>query len=295
MCITATGDGKSALFAVPILVHLEISQNPSKYPRFNVPIKKNPVGLVIVPTKGLGNNIVDELEGFGIKAFAFTAENIAEARRSGTKIVQDIIQSKYQVVCVDPEHLREPDWYRIMNSTSFRSNVIFGCAEEAHLIDEWGSTFRPLFRHIGTFLRGRLPSSISRFALTATLQPGPSTTSLIEYLNEGRKTIIHVRTIELSYRVFLFLFNHAPNGANPLRRIRTFNSLATSTYNKKTIDLINNDPEFQVVIATKAFTNGIHAKALVDSISLGHRNTNESEQQGSVGEILTMHKIFGYH
>ncbi|EEB88771.1 hypothetical protein MPER_13216 [Moniliophthora perniciosa FA553] len=323
MCITATGDGKSALFAVPILVHLEIIRNPSKYPKFNILMKEKPVGLVVIPTKGLGNNIVDELKGFGIKAFAFTAENIAEARRSGIKIIEDIILCKYQIVCVDPEHLREPDWYRIMNSTSFRSNIIFGCAEEAHLIDEWGLTFRPLFRHIGTFLRGRLPSSISHFALTATLPPGPSTTSvcsslgfqegsfkfirrsnerpntkiivkqltspiggskfpqLLEYLNEGRKTIIHVRTIELSYRVFLFLFNHAPDGTNPLRRIRTFNSLATSTYNKKTIDLINNDSEFQVVIATKAFTNGIHAKALVDSISLGTSETqNESEQAG---------------
>ncbi|KAK7051283.1 hypothetical protein VNI00_004783 [Paramarasmius palmivorus] len=47
MYITGTGDGKSALFIVPILVHLEISQ----YPQFNVPIKKKPVGIVIAPTK----------------------------------------------------------------------------------------------------------------------------------------------------------------------------------------------------------------------------------------------------
>ncbi|KAK7060765.1 mRNA splicing protein prp28 [Paramarasmius palmivorus] len=80
MYITGTGDGKSALFIVPILVHLEISQNTRKYPQFNVPIKKKPVGIVIAPTKGLANNIVKESAKFGIKAFAFTQQNISAAR-----------------------------------------------------------------------------------------------------------------------------------------------------------------------------------------------------------------------
>jgi superfamily II DNA/RNA helicase len=56
--ITATGDGKSALFAVPILVHLEISKSPDLYPKFKIPIRKKPVGIVVTPTKGLANNIV---------------------------------------------------------------------------------------------------------------------------------------------------------------------------------------------------------------------------------------------
>ncbi|KAJ7768789.1 hypothetical protein B0H16DRAFT_1715982 [Mycena metata] len=33
LCITATGEGKSALFAVPILVLLEVAKNPAMYPR----------------------------------------------------------------------------------------------------------------------------------------------------------------------------------------------------------------------------------------------------------------------
>lgn len=36
--IEATGGGKSALFGVPILIHLELYQNPSLYPTFMVPI-----------------------------------------------------------------------------------------------------------------------------------------------------------------------------------------------------------------------------------------------------------------
>ncbi|KAJ7716919.1 hypothetical protein B0H16DRAFT_1800505 [Mycena metata] len=34
LCITATGDEKSALFAVPILVLLEVAKNPAMYPGF---------------------------------------------------------------------------------------------------------------------------------------------------------------------------------------------------------------------------------------------------------------------
>ena len=60
--IDATGGGKSALFGVPILVHLEISKNPNSYPTFAVPIHLNPIGVVVTPTKGLASNIVRALE-----------------------------------------------------------------------------------------------------------------------------------------------------------------------------------------------------------------------------------------
>ncbi|KAE9392900.1 hypothetical protein BT96DRAFT_999944 [Gymnopus androsaceus JB14] len=41
---------------------------------------------------------------------------------------------------------------------------------------------------------------------------------LIPYLNQCRKTVIHARTIDLSYRIFMFLFNHTPTSSNPLRQ-----------------------------------------------------------------------------
>ncbi|KAE9390951.1 hypothetical protein BT96DRAFT_1062434 [Gymnopus androsaceus JB14] len=56
--IEATGGGKSALFGIPVLVHLEISQNPSLYPKFTVPIRSDPIAVVVTPTKGLASNIV---------------------------------------------------------------------------------------------------------------------------------------------------------------------------------------------------------------------------------------------
>ncbi|KAF5344533.1 hypothetical protein D9758_016475 [Tetrapyrgos nigripes] len=294
--ITATGDGKSALFAIPILVHAEVANNPTLYPSFSVTMRKKPVGIVITPTKGLANNIVYELQHqFRIPAFAYTQNNVSDASRNGRNIVKEIIDCKFQIVCVDPEHLRKPEWTTITDSEPFRSNVIFGCTEEAHVVEEWGLGFRPLFRLIGSFFRGRLPSSISRFAMTATMLPGAPYDSvcsslgfhgpnfhlircsnecpnvqidieelttplggrefpqLLPYLNQRRKTIIHVKTIELGYRVFLYLFKNAPK-----------------TYNRHCL-----------AIATKAFSLGIHADPLEDSICVGDPDTQpETDQLG---------------
>jgi superfamily II DNA/RNA helicase len=57
LCCTATGDGKSAAFAVPSLVLLEYNKHLAAYPA-GLPTQTNPVGVVITPTKGLADNIV---------------------------------------------------------------------------------------------------------------------------------------------------------------------------------------------------------------------------------------------
>ncbi|KAE9386074.1 hypothetical protein BT96DRAFT_1006436 [Gymnopus androsaceus JB14] len=195
--ITATGDRKSALFAIPPLVHLEISQNRNEYPNFNIRIREKPVGIVVTPTKGLANNIVKQLaKDFNITGFAYTAENpTKKKRKAGINIINEITSCQFQVVCVDPEHLREWEWYLIAASPFFHQNVIFACAEEGHIIDEWGLDFRPLFQHIGSFFRGHLPSNISVFSITVTMQPGEPLRSVCStlglsgtrfHLNAGR-------------------------------------------------------------------------------------------------------------
>ncbi|KAJ7690572.1 hypothetical protein B0H14DRAFT_2200433, partial [Mycena olivaceomarginata] len=58
---TATGDGKSAAFSVPILLLNEYNVNPTLYPS-GLPTRLKPLGVVVTPTKGLANNIVRSLE-----------------------------------------------------------------------------------------------------------------------------------------------------------------------------------------------------------------------------------------
>ncbi|KAJ7032628.1 hypothetical protein C8F04DRAFT_1396488 [Mycena alexandri] len=134
LSITATGDGKSALFAVPIIVLLEVAKNPAMYPGFGDRARKTPVGLVIAPTKGLAANIIFELEALGIPALACTREALADARIAGRNIPAEIASCRWSIVCVDPEQLMNKMWEFITNCQEFRDNISFTSVDEAHLI-----------------------------------------------------------------------------------------------------------------------------------------------------------------
>lgn len=56
LCCMATCGGKSALFAVPIIVLRERARNRHLYP--DLPTRALPQGVVVTPTKGLAANIV---------------------------------------------------------------------------------------------------------------------------------------------------------------------------------------------------------------------------------------------
>ncbi|KAJ7113607.1 P-loop containing nucleoside triphosphate hydrolase protein, partial [Mycena epipterygia] len=325
LCVTATGDGKSAIFAVPIIVLLEVAQNPAAYPGFVN--QKKPVGLVIAPTKGLATNIVYELGELRVPAFACTSDNLAEARKAGRNIASEIAACCWPIVVIDPEHLTDKDWERITDSQLFRDNIVFVCVDEVHLIDEWGAEFRPAFRHIGNFIRGRLPSHVTVFGLTATLQLGTVTKNvckilglqngmfhmyrrsnerpnvqfllrplthtlggevfpdLIQYLDRNRKTIIYCLTIELCWRVYVYLLRLLPPGPRRLTRVRLYHAMCWPDENEKTVALMRDDPMCQIIVATVAFGQGFNVKSLLDSIQLGVPKTvpQALQQGGRVG------------
>ena len=99
--------------------------------------------------------------------------------------LSDVIKEciRWQVICVDPEHLCNKEWRAIMESPTFQSKVLLGCINEVHLINFWGLSFCTAFATIGAFLRGRFPVSMSIVNLTATLKPGPSTISVCKILD----------------------------------------------------------------------------------------------------------------
>ncbi|KAG6843120.1 hypothetical protein H0H93_002184, partial [Arthromyces matolae] len=90
---TATGDGKSAIFAAPLVILLEIQQRPLNYP--NLPYRPLPTGIVICPTKGLAANIVFEINKLGVKAIAYCSEVLTEARKAGRRIWKEIAAGEW--------------------------------------------------------------------------------------------------------------------------------------------------------------------------------------------------------
>ncbi|KAF9558297.1 hypothetical protein CPC08DRAFT_667731, partial [Agrocybe pediades] len=237
-------------------------------------------------------NLVHELSLLGVSAFSYCSEALTEARKAGVRLASEIKEClRWQVIFVDPEHLTGKEWREIADSPTFRANVFSATVDEVHLINEWGLSFRLAFGTIGRFLRGRFPSSISINGLSATLEPGDPTKhrpnvyfgiyfvsrglngnkfpDLLPYLASGRKAIIHCRSIEQVSRVFAYLWRLQPAGADKLSRIRIYHSICPPEYNQETVRLLDTDPQLQIVISTVAFSNGLNAKALLDSLSLG--------------------------
>jgi superfamily II DNA helicase RecQ len=272
-----------------------------------------------------------EVADLGIKALAYSSETVTQARKTGTKLHLDIAECKWNLVCVDPEHLTAKDWRLIKDSAIFRDNLSLLCVDEIHLINQWGVEFRQAFEHIGRFARGCLPASTSIVGLSATLQPGPDTLSvctsmgfiagnfihvrrsnerpniqfilaklthglggdefpdLLPYVTSNRKTVIYCSTIDMCWRVAVYLWRLLPPCSDKTARVRLYHALCWSEENEETTRLLREDPRTQIVIATIAFGQGINVKTLVDSIQLGFPVSldQEEQQRGRVGRDLT--------
>ncbi|KAJ7749928.1 P-loop containing nucleoside triphosphate hydrolase protein, partial [Mycena metata] len=215
-------------------------------------------------------------------------------------------------------------WEFITDCPDFRENISFTSVDETHLIDEWGGgEFRPSFRHVGNFVRGRLPPDVSLSGLSATLIPGAATRTvckslgfqsgsfhlyrrsnerenlqillhtlthtlggdsfpdLLQYLASKRKTIIYCATIELCWRVYIFLLRLLPPGPRRLTRIRLYHAMCWPDENEKTVELMRNDPMCQIIVSTVAFGQGFNVPSIFDSIQLGVAKTvSQTLQQG---------------
>nr|GAT53611.1 predicted protein [Mycena chlorophos] len=168
---SATGDGKSALFLAPLLCHLAVSAEPERYPEFAGQVRERPVGIVVMPTKGLARNVVETARKLGLASIAFDRETLAAAAAEGRNLEEEIGSRKFQLVCVDPEHLSTPAWRRIFEFKLFVQNLVLTCLEEGHLLGEW-LLFRKAYAIVASFIRGRVRSHTSVFAMSATIEPG---------------------------------------------------------------------------------------------------------------------------
>jgi ATP-dependent helicase YprA (DUF1998 family) len=113
--------------------------------------------------------------------------------------------------------------------------------------------------------------------------------SLLEFIQSGRKGVVHCRTIDLVFRVYVYLWKCQAPGPHRLRRVKMYHSLRTAEDNQQILADLENDPYCQLVIATVAFSNGLNVKSLLDSISMGVPETVDKlcQDQGRVGRDPT--------
>ncbi|KAF8134047.1 P-loop containing nucleoside triphosphate hydrolase protein [Mycena galopus ATCC 62051] len=315
---TATGDGKSALFIVPILCHIVVSKSPETFPKFRR-IRKKPVGVVINPTKGLARNIVETLARHKISALAYDRETIIASASEHRNLKDEILSGCFRIICIDPEHIRSSSWLQIFDAPTFQDNLIYIGVEELHLVREW-AIFRQAYSYIGQFIRGRLRPDISVFGLSATLEPGIHTTEicqslgfrdhhlfrfsnerldiqlmieplkhavssrtfsqLLPHLNTSRKIVVYVQSYEISTNLYLYLVGIDTSG-RPGHRIHQYNSLsACGSVRLCTTSLMETDSRLQIIIATITLANGVHSSAIDDVLMFQMpKSPSQAEQQ----------------
>ncbi|KAJ7895792.1 hypothetical protein B0H13DRAFT_2523610 [Mycena leptocephala] len=92
---------------------------------------------------------------------------------------------------------------------------------------------------------------------------------LLQYLKDNRKSIIYCATIELCWRVYIYLLRLLPPGPQRLRRVRLYHAMCWEDENEQTVRMIRDEPDCPVVVATVAFGQGFNIRVLLDSLMLG--------------------------
>jgi ATP-dependent DNA helicase RecQ len=152
LIIMPTGGGKSICFQLPALL-------------------KTGLTLVISPLVALMENQVEELRQKQQKAGLLHSELPALQRQ---KTLQALEKKELRLLYLSPETLLSPIVWQKLSNPQLQINGLI--LDEAHCLVQWGDTFRPAYRRLGTvreaLLKSKPPGTkISIAAFTATADP----------------------------------------------------------------------------------------------------------------------------
>ncbi|MBW4616980.1 MAG: ATP-dependent DNA helicase [Desmonostoc vinosum HA7617-LM4] len=152
LIIMPTGGGKSICFQLPALLQTGLT-------------------LVVSPLVALMENQVQELQQYHQKAALLHSELSPSQRRL---TLQALEKQQLRLLYLSPETLLSlPVWERLSHPQLQINGLIL---DEAHCLVQWGETFRPAYRRLGTVRPALLKSKplgtkISIAAFTATADP----------------------------------------------------------------------------------------------------------------------------
>ena len=149
-----TGSGKSICFQLPGLLQSGLT-------------------IVVSPLVALMENQVQDLQARHLPAETFHSQLTSQQRR---QVLRKLEQRQLRLLYLSPESLvSKPIWDRLCDPHLLIQNLI---VDEAHCIEQWGSSFRPVYRRLGTIrpvlsqIKGAQSAHrISIAAYTATADP----------------------------------------------------------------------------------------------------------------------------
>ncbi|QLE56866.1 ATP-dependent DNA helicase RecQ [Nostoc sp. TCL26-01] len=152
LIIMPTGGGKSICFQLPALLQTGVT-------------------LVVSPLVALMENQVQELIQRQQKAALLHSELPSWQRRA---TLQALAKQQLRLLYLSPETLLSPPVWEKLSQPQLQINGLI--LDEAHCLVQWGETFRPAYRRLGTvrpaLLKHKPPGTkISIAAFTATADP----------------------------------------------------------------------------------------------------------------------------
>jgi ATP-dependent DNA helicase RecQ len=152
LIIMPTGGGKSICFQLPALLQTGLT-------------------IVVSPLVALMENQVQELRDRNLPAALLHSQLPTQQRR---QTMQSLQQNKLRLLYLSPETLLSKPVWEIISQPHIQINGLI--LDEAHCLVQWGDTFRPAYRRLGTVRSALLKtkpegSKIAIAAFTATANP----------------------------------------------------------------------------------------------------------------------------
>jgi ATP-dependent DNA helicase RecQ len=146
LAILPTGAGKSLCFQLPALL-------------------QDGLALVISPLVALMENQVIALQSKNVSAALFHSERSRDQRQ---QVLSQLERKQLKLLYLSPESLLTPAiWNQLVQISQFIQSITI---DEAHCITQWGNSFRPVYRRLGSVrpaLQGQRSIPIAAFTATA--------------------------------------------------------------------------------------------------------------------------------
>ncbi|KAI0312416.1 hypothetical protein OF83DRAFT_1027850, partial [Amylostereum chailletii] len=139
------------------------------------------ITLVVEPTNFLERSLVMNTDRKGVTSLVINSDTLKQASLEGRDLWQEAKAGLFQVITLAPESLQHEKFAEMMNNDMFCSRWRVLTVDEAHLVDEWGSEFRPLYKEIKR-IRALAPAHVTIVALSASVEPGAQMNRILEHL-----------------------------------------------------------------------------------------------------------------